>query len=793
MKKNILLCIVIFVASTCAINAATKISARDGGFGLASTWADNTPPGSGDNIIILAGHNVHGTGGAVVGELIVRGRLTLSHPGLTVNGNMLVENGGLISNLTGAMYFNGETCINDGTIATSIYFNSDDTQSISGGGDWKVNLGVFNGGTKVLDDVKMIEGTWNVNSQVIILKRWLMTGGKINKSDTGIIESPLSGYVEFQGLGHFSSNETTGNLWKSRIMVKDGTRAATSTSSISAPVNVESGATLSTFLNVVLNLKELIIIKSGGKLSGQTIRLFGEYVVNHGEVFPTVLEFNSDGNQEISGEGAWRNSNAVYLRGSGTKSLGTDMNISDSALTVESPLNLNNYNLTLNWGTFKKLETGVINGTGKVILKGNGYLYSNETTGNLWGAPIVITTGAYNVYSSSTLSAFVMVESGATLATSLNVTLHIKNNVWIKDGAKLSGQTVRLSGANVINNGEIFPTILEFDRDEEQEIGGGTGVYRSSNAIYFRGSGRKSLLNDITTSVGSVVVESRLNLNDHIFTVNGGNFSKPAAGTIFGTGKVVSTGTGYIYSHETEGNLWSAPLEIASGSRAANSTSSFTAPITVISGATLSTTLRVTINAIGGLTIEPGASVTGESLALYNGDFINNGAVATVRTLFNGSNTLSGTTGSFVNSAYFKPGATVKLDGIQQFRNLHVENGGAFDISNQTIKVSGILSAVGTLMTNASTIEFNSTSAEQSVPTNIDYYNLTINNSREVNLGAPETVRSILRLEKGIFDIAANRLTIGSCGQIVYVNGTLRGTPVNLNCSQNEFIGNKSN
>jgi len=790
MKKNILLCIIIIAASTCAINATTKISARDGAFGLGSTWTDGQPPAAGDNIIILAGHSVHGTSGKVVGELTVNGSLTLSHPGLTVNGNMQVENGGSINNLTGVMYFKGETCINQGTISAPTYFNGTDTQSISGDGLWNGNGGVFSGGTKMLDDVRMSRGTWEVSSQVIIVKRWLMTGGKINKTVSGIIESPLAGYVEFQETGHLASNETTGNLWKARIMVK-GSRAVSNTSSISAPVNVESGATLAVSLNMSLHLKDLVIIRSGAKLNGQTIRLSGKDIVNRGEVFPTVLEFNSDAAQEISGEGAWRNSNVIYFRGSGTKSLTTDMTASDTTITVESPLNLNDHNLTLNRGTLKKLETGAINGTGKVILKGNGSLSSNETTGNLWRAGITIISGTHSVYSSSTISAGVTVESGAILSTHLNMTLHLKSDVWIKSGAKLSGQTVRLSGVNIINNGEIFPTVLEFDSDEEQEIGGGGGVWRNSNGIYFRGRGRKSLLNDMITSVASITVEGRLNLNDFNLFVNAGNFNKPATGTIIGTGKVVSTGVGNIYSHETAGNLWYAPLEIASGSRAANSSSSFTAPITVKSGAILSTHLRMTIHAIGGLTVETGASVTGETLVIHNGDFVNNGAVATVRTFFNGSNTLSGTTGRFVNSAYFKPGASVKLDGVQQFRNLHVESSGAFDISNQTIKVSGILSVVGTLATNASTIEFNGTVAEQSVPTNIDYYNLTINNSREVNLGAPETVRSTLRLEKGVFDIAANRLTIGSCGQIVYVNGTLKGTPVNLNCSQNEFIGNR--
>jgi hypothetical protein len=782
MKKNILLCIIIIAASAFAANAATKVSAQSGPFGWGSTWADGQPPASGDNIIILPGHSVHGTAGKVVGDLTVNGSLTLSFPGLTVNGNL--TNTGLITGLSGYLYFKGEKCVNNGKVSVSTFFNSADEQKLSGDGLWDANAGQFNGGRKVLEDVQMSRGAWEVNSQVVINQRWSMTGGKINKTATGIIETPANGIVEFHGAGHFASNESTGNLWKARIIVKEkSSRTASNTSAVSAHVIVEKDATLAASLNMTLHLKDTIVINSGGKLNGQAIRLSGKYVINHGEVFPTVLEFNRDDIQEIGGEGAWRNSNAIYFRGSGIKSLTTDMNASKTNVWVESPMQLNNHNLILNTGNFSKPATGSINavgeiiGNGKIVLAGNGNISSNESTGNLWRAPIIILSGAHASFS-STFSTGVNVESGATLSAGLNTTIHFKGDVWIKEGAKLNGQGVRLSGAIIINNGEISPTTLEFNSDEEQEIGG--GVWRNSNAIYFRGRGRKSLFGSITTSVGSVVVESRLNLNNFDFTVNGGNFSKPASGSIFGgTGKIISTGNGHISSLETAGNLWRAPLEIASGTRAANGTSSFTAPITVKSGAILSTVLRVTIHAIGGLTVEQGAEVTGANLELHNGDFVNNGAVKTVTTYFNGTNTLSGMTGSFAgNGTYFRPGAAVKLDGVQQFRNLNVDTSGAFDISNQTIKVSGVLVVKGNLATNASTIEFNSTSAEQSVPTNIDYYNLTINNSREVNLGAPETVRSVLRLEKGIFNIAVNRLTVNNCGQIVYVNGTLNGTPV---------------
>ena len=612
MKKNILFCIIILVASTFAAHAATKISARSGGFNRGSTWTDNLPPAPGDDIIIQPGHGVSGSG--VVGNLTVRGSLTNMYPGFTVNGDLRVENGAYMDSLSGYMYFYGANCTNDGTISVTIYFNGDEVQTVSGAGLWNANGGEFNGGTKMLADVRMIKGNWAVHSRVVVGSRWLMTNGKITKYADGSLEG--AGRVEFEGAGHFASIETTGNLWSVPVVVNSGSRTASNSSSISAPV---------------------------------------------------------------------------------------------------------------------------------------------------------------------------LVKSGTTLAASLNMTLNLKDDVIIENGAKVSGQAIQFSGTNITNNGEVFPTTVEFKREGDQAIAGG-GAWRNSNGIYFRGSGTKSLLNSITTNVGTVSIESALNINEHTMTVNAGYLTKPATGKITGTGKIVSTGNGNMYSHETTGNLWLAPLEIASGTRSANSTSSFSAPVTVKSGAVLSTHLRVTIHARDALTVETGASITGETLELYDGDCVNNGSVTPVRTYFNGTNTLSGT-GSFGNTTYIEAGASVTLVGVQQFKNLTVRSGGAFDITDSKIKISGVLSVAGTLTTIGSTIEFNSASADQSVPTNIDYYNLIINNSREVNLYYAETVQNILRLERGIFNIATNRLTIGSCGQIVYVNGSLNGTPIYPPCVNIAFVG----
>jgi hypothetical protein len=615
MQKPVLLGLVLLVTSASTIHAATKVSARDGGFGLGSTWADNVPPASGDDITVLPGHSVHGTGGAVVGDVIVRGTLVLSTPGLTVNGNLRVE-GGTISALSGSISFKGSDCVNEGKISASTLFEGNDLQTISGEGSWTSNVGRFSGGPKRVDDIRASKGAWLVDAHVTLTNRWVMTDGRITKTAAGSIEGTELGRVEFNGVGEFAADETAGNLWRAQVAIESGTRAANGSSSLSAPVVVRNGATLATHLKVTLQLKDVVIISEGGKLAGEQIQLAGDKIVNLGEVSPVSLVFDRDGDQDIIGAGMWRR----------------------------------------------------------------------------------------------------------------------------------------------------------------------------SNGIYFRGSGRKSLSTNMTTSVGSITVESHLDLNDHDLTISGGNFNKPASGAIDGTGRVVSTGVGNVYSIETAGNLWRAPLEIVSGTRAANTTSSFSAPITVRSGATLGSHLRVTIHARGSLTVEPGASIEGESLAVYDGDFVNNGAVTTTTSYFNGANRLSGTTGSFGgNGTYFQPGSAVRLDGTQQFGNLTVQPGGALDISNQTIRVSRGLAAGGPsrgrLTTAGSTIELNGTSAEQALTTTIEYHNLTINNSRGVGLAVPSTVGNILRLERTVFNIGSNRLTIGSCGQIVYAGGTLNGTPVGLNCS----------
>lgn len=84
----------------------------------------------------------------------------------------------------------------------------------------------------------------------------------------------------------------------------------------------------------------------------------------------------------------------------------------------------------------------------------------------------------------------------------------------------------------------------------------------------------------------------------------------------------------------------------------------------------------------------------------------------------------------------------------------------------------------GTVTTDGSTIEYNRGNGDQLLLTNIAYYNLVINNPQQVFLNSPETVENILRLEKVIFEIGTNRLTIGDCGKIIRVGGILNGIPI---------------
>lgn len=527
-------------------------------------------------------------------------------------------------------------------------------------------------------------------------------------------------------------------------------------------------------------------IGSTGSMSplhgGFQLFLKGTSISNEG-ILNGETRINGNQAQLIFGSGLWNGGGE--FSGAGDKTI-NHMNVRTGSWAVLSVVNiLGTWKFT--GGSANKQSSGIVQGSGSVSYEAAGTLTSNESTGNLWSVPITMLANVA-VPVTSSVSAPITVTNSGSLSVSIHQIFDARDAFTVESGGEVFGESVRLSGANIINNGDIHPVALTLNRAGDQSISGG-GLWRTPNATTLGGSGTKFLLNPMTMSVGSLVIDSALNINEHTLTFNGGTFRKNQTGSVIGTGKVVFTTSGIVVSDDSTGNLFTPALEIKQGTRAFNVTSGITGPITVRSGAVLSVSANVTLRVRSDLTVESGASVVGQTLHLIGENIVNNGAITPINTVFkSGQHVLSGN-GSFANAVEMETGVSTVLHGTQQFQTLTIRSGSSFDITDSTIKISGNFVNSGTVTTGGSTIEYNRSNGDQSMLTNIAYYNLVINNPQQVFLNAAETVQNILRLERGTFEISTNRLTIGNCGRIIRVRGTLNGTPIFGSCVHVAYEG----
>lgn len=621
---NILLTIAFLTFMSGTAFGVTKISARSGLFHYASTWADETEPAPGDDIIILKEHGV-GNASGTIGNLTVEGSLVLySGTRLRVEGNLTVsETGSIIHPSSGSLNLLGTNFINDGKIAAYAYFNNDLEQYISGSGKWSGG-GEFNGSKlKTIRNMTVTAGQWLVNGEVGIERKWLFIDAGIRKSASGIVfsltpEGLPSGDIEFQGVGFLASDESAGNVFNAFASITSGTRNCLS-GSISSPLTIGSGALLTTPASLTkFRLNGDVNIDEGGTLGGRGIYFSGGQMRNNGLVNPNVLVLDDDGDQSLGGGGRWNPINGFVFDGSGRKSLANSITIETNAtLKLNSSLNVNGHTLTLERCSLFKYKTAKVEGEGKIVFKGGGQLYSDESMGNLFQSAIEIIEDTTSVPSSSGISGEITIYGGATLNVYSNKTLAAKNDVTVKPDGKIAGATLTFKGKKFVNDGNVASWIVNFAEGDQRLSGAGEF---SGNTFY--------ILNDSSTVLDSSHQFVNLTLADDL-------------------------------------NL-------------------------------------------------PGAS--------------------------------------------------------------------SLDIRDQTLKITRALTvaAASTMLTRGSTIEYNGDDMAQSVATRIDYYFLTINNSRGVSLKSIETVKNNLTLEKGVFIIGTDRLTV--CGQTIRVDGSLNGTPTGDPC-----------
>ncbi|HEX8736574.1 MAG TPA: hypothetical protein VF721_14685, partial [Pyrinomonadaceae bacterium] len=439
----------------------------------------------------------------------------------------------------------------------------------------------------------------------------------------------------------------------------------------------------------------------------------------------------------------------------------------------------------------RKSETGQVTSltpeglpSGEIEFQGTGFLASDESAGNLFNAFVFISGGTRNGLSGS-ISSPVTIGRGASFTTPASQTYFgFRGDVNIDEGGTLGGRGIYFSGANMRNNGLINPNILVFDDDGDQSLGG-SGQWKPINGFIFGGSGRKSLANSITIeSDGTLKLNSSLNVNGHTLTLQRCSLAKYGTAKVEGTGKIAFKGGGQLYSDEADGNLFEAAIEIVEGTTSVASSSSISGAITVYPDADLNVYPHKTLTAKNDVTVKPNASLSGAGALTFKGkNFVNDGNVSSYLVYFAaGDHYLAGAGKFSGNTFYLQPDSATVLNSSHQFVNLTLQSASSFDIRAQTLKVARALSvaADASVLTGESTIEYDGSDMAQSVATRIDYYYLTINNTRGVSLSGAEKVRKNLTLTKGVFTIGTNLLTV--CGQTIKLDGALSGTPADGTC-----------
>lgn len=496
---NILLTITFLTLMSGTTFGTTKISARSGLFHTASTWSDNAAPAAGDDIVILQGHGV-GNASGTIGKLTVEGSLGLySGTKLTVQGDLTVkETGSIIHPSSGSLNLLGEKLVNDGKITPYAFFNAGIKQTISGSGKWSGG-GEFGGSeTKTIENMTVTAGQWLVNGVVEVEKKWLFIDAGIRKSATGNVRSMeiggLSfGAVEFQGTGFLASDESTGNLFTAYTVISDGVRNCLSGSISSAPLIIEEGALLTTPTSqTYFGLRGSVNVNPGGTLNGRSIYFSGITLNNRGLINSGSFTFNRQDDQTILGDGQWK-SQGVYFKGSGTRSLENSITMDVGSFVLDSSLNLNEHTLTFNKGSFDKNKTAKIEGAGRIVFNGAGFLASDESTGNLFSSPIDIAGGVRSLPASSGFSGKITVYEEATLNVYPNKTLYAKNDVEVKPGGSITNAGLSFRGTNFINDGNVTSFFVYFYEGEHSLSGAGKF---SGNTIYLQTGSNTTLKSD---------------------------------------------------------------------------------------------------------------------------------------------------------------------------------------------------------------------------------------------------------------------------------------------------------
>lgn len=758
----------------------------------------------------------------------IRGALTVDTlKSLTVSGGAYsirargnVVNRGTISggNSDSRFRLRGPSFTNTGVV--NIYnFDVDTVSTITGPGDWNSpNLLVSNGGAIRLGGNISLKtakcevasgGVINPNGFTLLMDgtlsaRTLLINGGGSSASSGFINSV--GSVTFDLRNNSNCN--------TRIKVIGGGLSVKNTD---APYNaifyneisIDPGAVLQVDPGAYTAIARSNVINNGtlsGGNSSSSFRARGPSFVNTGVV--SVYNFYIDTVCTVSGSGDWTSAEFKVPSG-GELKLGSNVTMKTPGLEVLTggAINPNGYILVFD-GT---LSTRNITIFGGASTRNSGFIHSIGSTifdlrnSSNFDTKLKIVGGTANIrnlngpftayfYNELTIDpgAVLRVEAGGYTVFALS---NVINNGTITGGN--SGSDFRANGGAIVNNGLIDVYNFGFSSSTSMS---GTGIYASTlKSIY--SPGIVTLASNINFgSTGSrtfrIYGGAKLNLNGYTLNLNGtsGNvtFQVYANATSEGAGLVNARGSVNLDIY-TSSNFLTA-LKISTGTATIASPSSpfvseLRNTLTIDTGATL----RIEA---GGYTLysydslfNKGTITTGNSggdLRVQSTYFRNDGVVSAYNVEFespqaslNQYKYLTGT-GSFttINLSVLE-GTYLQLLSGHTFNFVNVNSGATLDITGKILKLKGSgapISAIGTVLTAGSTIEYNGTAAQNVVLDGIDYSNMSVNNPAGVTVPANMNIPGTLSILNGDLELNGKVINLLSTGNLVETAGnTVKG------------------
>jgi hypothetical protein len=689
----------------------------------------------------------------------------------------IVNNGTISGTGSATLVLKGISLTNNSSV-TIRNLRVDSTSSISGAGSFTSN-------TISVSSAAALTLTSNVTFSPV-LSFTVNNGGTLNLNsntltfNSGTFEIPGTGIVLNSGLfqtqGTVSLNLDGSSSFNAPLKVNTGTTTANDMTSpyigrLFGTLTVDNGATLDVGTGT-FSLEAYENVTNNGTITGTsnaTFGLRGPALVNNGSI--NCKNLRMDSVSTLSGSGSYT-SDAITITAGGNISLLNDLTftpITSFNINNLGIFNLNTRTFTFNSGTFNLFSGGTVMSSGLVRTQGTVVL--NIDGGSNFNAPVKVNTGTTTANDISSpyigrLYGALTVDNGAVLNVgSGSYQLEVYNNVT--NNGTITGTSTAvfaLRGASLVNSGSVNCRTLRLDTVSTLS---GAGTF-TSNTIQITASGNITLLSAVTFSPGLTftITGGTLNPNTHTFTFTSGELEVNSNGIVSNSGLVHTQGT--VALNIDANSSFNAPLLVSSGTTTANDqTSPFVGrlygAITINSGATLSV-------GFGGYFLEAFSNVTNNGTITGS----SNAAFRFVGTM--GPQTLQGT-GSFTVSAVLTSGAVVNLTTGHQLYSVLVNTGTTFNIGSNSVKFSAQtpLTVNGTFNNTDSKMEFNGTLL-QTLPFNISYYILRVNNPNGAIIFGSISIADTLSIILGDLDLFGNVVTISPTGYLTETPGnTVKG------------------